>query len=411
MTESCPSCGAPLFYNPELQVSECRRCGGFYFPEEIAAAEKRAESLNSNYDSVEADEDSDISPEYIEEFIDSQIYSCSQCGAEIIVNSTEASTFCVFCGCPSMIFSRISKTRKPQYIIPFQISKEEALGSIREKMKRSFFAPKAVRQIKPDDIHGIYIPYWLTDIDYEGIANVEYYRKPFEYYFGKSVEASKVIRTCKNAVCSFKQITTDASYTLPNSFTQRLEPYDLKQLRPFDKDYLAGFHSDIANISYAEGKEDALERAEQMFDEEMVKALKSFYANISVTSKVGHYQILNCESAMLPAWFITFKYEGLNYTLAVNGQTGKVNGALPISYKKFTILCVLMTLILWGLFIFETIINSANFLAMIACIFVIGIAMMGAGISKVKRVRQRIRQSRSNFMYTYVHNRQGGDWK
>lgn len=421
MTESCPDCGAPLFFNPELQVSECRRCGGYFFPEDINAAEQRALSIKDNSNALdnqsgenlneEANIDSDISPEYIEEFIESPIYTCNQCGAEIIINSTEASTFCLYCGCPTLVFSRISQTRKPKYIIPFQISHEKALSLCNEKLKHSFFAPKSVRHIKLDDIHGIYIPYWLTDIDYEATANIEIHKTESNSYSenkNHSDYTESIIHVARCGICSFKRITTDASYTLPNNFSKCLEPYNTSKMKSFNKNYLAGFYSDIANITYAEGKEDALERAEDMFDTEMERALK-YNGGGKVRSKVGTYQITNCESAMFPAWFITLRYKNMPYTIAINGQTGKVNGILPVDYTKFTILTIFLALLIWGITLYMVMHSVYAFIAL-GVITMLGLFTLAAGIRKLKRIKTRLRQAKSGLVYCYVHKRQGGDW-
>ncbi len=420
MTESCPDCGAPLFFNPELQVSECHRCGGYFFPEDINAAEQRALSLKNNSNpldnlsgSASAEDtdviDHDIAPEYVEEFIESPIYICNQCGAEIIINSTEASTFCLYCGCPTLVFSRISQTRKPNYIIPFGISRERALTAIQEQMRHSFFAPKAVRKVKLEDIHGIYIPYWLTDIDYEATANIELRKNESNYVYkgSKASYVEEITHTARCGLCSFKRITTDASYTLPNDFSKCLEPYNTNNIKPFNKNYLAGFYSDIANITVDEGKEDALERAEQMFDKEMERALK-YDGGGKVASKVGTYQITNCDSAMFPAWFVTIRYQNTPYTIAVNGQTGKVNGILPVNYAKFTFITVLTALVIWTVTFLMTTQSMYIFIAL-GLVAMIGLFTLGAGIRKLKRIKKRLRQAKSSLVYCYVHKRQGAD--
>ena len=40
---------------------------------------------------------------------------------------------------------------------------------------------------------------------------------------------------------------------------------------------------------------------------------------------------------MLPVWFMTYKYQDKMYEFAVNGQTGKVVGKLPLSSKLATL--------------------------------------------------------------------------
>ena len=47
------------------------------------------------------------------------IFTCPQCGGELLTEDTTAATFCSYCGSSTILFSRISKEKSPQYIIPF----------------------------------------------------------------------------------------------------------------------------------------------------------------------------------------------------------------------------------------------------------------------------------------------------
>ncbi len=67
-----------------------------------------------------------------EEIMECTIYSCTACGAELMVNEVETSTFCSYCGQPTIVFDRVTSTKKPQYILPFMVTKEEAVNLIRQ---------------------------------------------------------------------------------------------------------------------------------------------------------------------------------------------------------------------------------------------------------------------------------------
>ena len=135
----------------------CDHCGGLFNPEDFnttgndSLIDQKAESLNEIYGT-----DS-------KEFMDCYVYICSSCGGEIIVNGTEASTQCVYCGSSAVVFSRIAKQKRPRGIIPFKITREEAIEAVREQFNKGFFIPKAIKEFKPNDIRGIYIPYWLVN--------------------------------------------------------------------------------------------------------------------------------------------------------------------------------------------------------------------------------------------------------
>jgi DNA-directed RNA polymerase subunit RPC12/RpoP len=95
--------------------------------------------------------------------MDCYVYSCSECGGEIIVNGTEASTTCVYCGNPNVVFSRISKQKRPEYVMPFSITKERAIELVHKKIDHGIFIPRAIKKFTPDCVRGIYIPYWIVN--------------------------------------------------------------------------------------------------------------------------------------------------------------------------------------------------------------------------------------------------------
>jgi hypothetical protein len=41
---------------------------------------------------------------------------------------------------------------------------------------------------------------------------------------------------------------------------------------------------------------------------------------------------------MLPAWMFTYKYKGEDYYFAMNGETGKIAGRVPVSPRKLSLL-------------------------------------------------------------------------
>ena len=62
-----------------------------------------------------------------EKYMDCYVYSCSECGGEIIVNGTEASTTCVYCGNPNVVFNRNARQKCPEYVLSFSVTKEQAI--------------------------------------------------------------------------------------------------------------------------------------------------------------------------------------------------------------------------------------------------------------------------------------------
>ena len=62
------------------------------------------------------------------------VLQCSACGAELAMNRVETSSFCPYCGNATVATDRLVDYLKPEYIIPFKVTKEEAEQKIREKL-------------------------------------------------------------------------------------------------------------------------------------------------------------------------------------------------------------------------------------------------------------------------------------
>lgn len=294
MITKCPECGGAIEYNPQSGKMECRFCGNSYEPEYDDIIFENRESMECN------------------------VYECTSCGARLLVNGVESSTFCAYCGQPTVVFSRVSKELKPDYIIPFSVTREQAFQIVRGKFNKGAMVPKEIKNFRMEKMRGIYIPYFIYDIHYRDTQGL---KRPG----GKNSPAKYFIR---RAECDFHGLLHDASKQLNDASTMRLEPYDLKALRPFEPQYLSGFYADKYDLNQKEIEANGVKRAKQFFDSEIEKRLNE--GNVHIMHNNPAYQINRIRYALLPAWFITFRYKNEPYTILVNGQTGKMVGTVPV---------------------------------------------------------------------------------
>ena len=145
----CPSCTGPLHYVGASGKLECDFCGSSYDVAEIEALyakkeEKAAEAQQASekeekekqIDDASSDGNTwDISDlqEWGAEDEEMQAYSCPSCGAELICDKSTAATSCPYCGNPTVIPGQFSGSLKPDYIIPFKVSKEDAVKALKEQ--------------------------------------------------------------------------------------------------------------------------------------------------------------------------------------------------------------------------------------------------------------------------------------
>lgn len=424
MIYKCPNCNGALEYNPITDRMECGFCGeGFLLAEIEAIQEKKEHTYNQQTgsqkviidgegsheyhsgsetvqaDSVEINEEREVDFLANVETMECNIYTCTSCGAELAVSETEAATFCAYCGQPTVVFSRVSKELKPQSIVLFRIDKEQAIAGIREKLNKSFLVPKEIKNFSVDKVRGIYVPHWIYDIHYYDMQHWEV----------KNAD-NKVTKTYdREAECMFKGLTLDASKNLDDELSQRLEPFDVRTRRPFESGYLSGFYADKYDYDEDRMRNYAYYRAKQFFDAQIKETISDQNARLKLT--FPKRVIKNVEYTLLPVWFVTFRYNYENYTIAVNGQTGKVVGTVPYEKKK-----------VWTLFIGLAVIIALFATAFMLCLLVEPLDWIGSGIiifvslfflglayRRMNRIKEAMSRTRAYETTEYVSERQDRD--
>ena len=400
MITRCSNCAAKLVFDPKSQKLTCEQCGSQFNPEDFNVSgtdpvwDKHPSSMN------------EILGTDSQDYMDCYVYTCSSCGGEIVINGKEASTNCIYCGNPAVIFSRIARRKKPSFILPFKTTREEALENVKSVLERGFFVPKALKNFKADDVRGIYIPYWLVNCNHQGAVVVE--RKSSGSKSGPSYHG----RAGRMKVIN---LPVEASKMLADESSIKLEPFGLQAMKPFDENYLLGFYSDIPDITYGELKSVVEKRADALFDEAAMDTIKSSAKEIYAEkhSTAVDYHSLN--SVMLPAWFITYDYNGKHNTILVNGQTGKVIGGIPWNKKLFFSLFIATGILLSGIsyfllnlygsdiFSFEK--GNPVLLMIFICLAVV--SMLSFGIATLRKVSRSLDLTQSGSMFNFVKKRQG----
>ena len=406
MATLCKNCGGAVVFDPKTQKMVCEFCGGMFLPEEIEAEnkdllkDKQAQSMNDIYGTDE------------EEFLDCYIYTCNNCGGEIIINGTEASTNCIYCGNSAVVFSRVSKQKKPQYIIPFQVSKEEAVSIIRTRFNKGIFIPKEIKNFKPDSVRGIYIPYWIVDAETSG-----------------SVVVQGQVKSGKNSVTRYfgragrmkiRRLPLDASVLLSDESSSRLEPYNTSNMKEFDEDYLRGFYSNISDVTYNDLRRAVGKRAQEYFNESAIDDVKGASSKKVISSMYDtaiDYDTLNY--AMFPAWFVTYDFKGKHNTILVNGESGKVVCGVPWNKALFYTLLIASGILLTVVFFFmfkytlppllstRSSGHSSNNNGKIIGFIIAGvIALFSVGIARIRKVIKSINLTQEQAIFNFVKKRQ-----
>lgn len=348
----CPSCTGPLHYVGSSGKLECDFCGSSYDVAEIEAlyAEKEEKAIETTLASEKENQmgassdnnvwDTSDLQEWGAEEDQMQAYSCPSCGAELICDKSTAATSCPYCGNPTVISGQFSGGLKPDYIIPFQIGKEKAVEALKAHYKGKFLLPKHFTDENHiQEIRGVYVPFWLFDGKAEGNA---YYEATCSHTYTSGdyeVTETKHYDVYRAGFVTFERVPVDASSKMPDDHMDSIEPYHYEELKSFSTAYLPGFLADKFDVTVEKSITRADKRCEGTLSSALRKTVKN-YDTCIVNHESIHLQRGKVHYAMMPVWMLNTKWKGKDFLFAMNGQTGKLVGDLPVSWGKF-----------WGLFV------------------------------------------------------------
>lgn len=357
----CPACTGPLHYSAKSGKLACDYCGSSFDVAEIEAlyARKEAEAAaakqaaDAKAEAAQAAKDeaaeaaaasggwdtSDLSRDWGAEADGLRVYSCPSCGAELICDQSTAATACPYCGNPAIVPGQFSGALRPDYILPFRLSKGDAVQALRAHYKGKPFLPRSFTSANHiEQIQGVYVPFWLFDGGAEGAAS---YRASNTNVFETGdyeITETRHYHVVRAGSLAFEKIPVDASSKMPDDHMDSIEPFDYAQLRPFSTAYLPGYLADKYDVTIDDSRDRADTRCRETLAQALRDTVTGYGAYVTEREDIAlrrgkvHY-------ALLPVWMLSTKWRGQDFLFAMNGQTGKLVGDLPTDRGRF-----------WGMF-------------------------------------------------------------
>lgn len=368
----CPKCTGPLHFLSDSGKLECEYCGSSFevseieslyaskqeaaqqafaeeekkqeaFAEEEKKQEAFAEEGKKSEDADNADrknsfegwDASEAGQEWGQDAEGMRSYSCPSCGAEIICDSTTAATSCPYCDNPSIIPGQFAGNLKPDYIIPFKLDKEAAKRALKNHYKGKPLLPKAFKdENKINEIKGIYVPFWLFDGDAKADAAFEATRSMVFTEGDYRVTRTDHFVVERSGDVIFNMIPADGSSKMPDNHMDSIEPYDYSELKEFSTAYLPGYLADKYDVTAEECASRVRTRAENTIMDLLRDTVQGYDTVIPINSNISVKQG-EVRYALLPVWMLHTKWNKNDYIFAMNGQTGKLIGDLPVSKGRF----------------------------------------------------------------------------
>jgi len=325
----CPNCGAGVQFEPILQNWRCSFC-------------------NSEFDKSQLTmplEESQEESEKVAE--DLNVYSCPSCGAQLIADETTSATFCLYCRSHNIIKDRFSGKFKPDQLVPFRITKEQAKDIYTKWIKKKIFAPSIFKKKEEiDKITGVYVPYWLFDCNAQGYIEGTATRVRTWTSGDYRYTNTKYYRIVRSGSSRYSRVPVDGSKKLDDNLMYMIEPYDYAHMKDFSMEYLSGFLAEKYDVDAGEAEKGMRQKVEKYLENRLKETVIG-YSSFNVTQKSIDVHDTSCKYAMMPVYLINNTYKDKDHLFIINGQTGKISGETPLSLVNQIAFGLGLMLIIW----------------------------------------------------------------
>lgn len=332
ITYKCPNCDGGLIFDPPSQKYHCEFCLSDFSQEELDALEAKEKDSDSGQ---------------------AVLYTCPSCGAQIVTDETTAATFCYYCHNPVVLSGRLEGQFAPDYVIPFQIDRDKAKEIFAQWIKRKKFVPDAFYSSKQvESMSGVYFPYWLYGCRVDGVLDAQ----------GKKLRTwdTGSMRYTETQVYDVKrQGTMDVNHVARNGLRKAnrqlvdgVLPFRMDEKKKFSMGYLSGFLAENRDMEKEQFVVDVKTEVRE-FALQSIQAQAGSYNSMDIKRREAEITDEQWSYALLPVWTLTYndKTRGKIYYFALNGQTGKVCGQLPVDSKKLALLFLSIFMPLFILFL------------------------------------------------------------
>ena len=347
ITYKCPNCGGGLIFEPNAQKYRCEYCLSDFTQEQLEEIWEKQKEAEAG-DEVQPESEVGMPSEPQSGQPESEtgqpeaavLYTCPSCGAQIVTDETTSATFCYYCHNPIVLGGRLEGSFKPDYVIPFRIDRKKAEEIFSQWISHKRFVPEAFYNKKQiETMTGVYFPYWLYGCRVEGQLKAQGTRLRVWTAGDLRYTETKIYDVDRQGTMDVDHVARGALQKANRELVDSVLPYKMEEKKDFAMGYLSGFLAENRDME------------KQQFVQEVQSEVREF-ALSNLQAQVGDYSSVQIQQknvtvsgeewsyALLPVWTLTYndKARGKIYYFALNGQTGKVCGELPVDNKKLIIL-------------------------------------------------------------------------
>lgn len=326
----CPNCGGPVVFDSTLQKMKCPYCDTEFDVEAMKAYEEEASKDQEDDMKWETTAGGQWQDGETEGML---VYNCQSCGANVVGDETMGAMSCPYCGNNIVLQGQFAGDLRPDYVIPFKLDKKAAKEAYKKHLEGKKLLPPVFKDENHiEEIKGIYVPFWLFDtkanahIRYKGTKVHTWSDRNYRYI------RTSFYNVVRGGTIGFERVPVDGSTKMADDLMESIEPYDFSQAVDFETAYLAGYLADKYDVNAEESITRANERIKKS-TEQMFRSTVNGYATVIPEHTNVQYKEGKASYALYPVWILNTKWQGQSYIFAMNGQTGKFVGDLPVDKK------------------------------------------------------------------------------
>lgn len=328
----CPNCGGGIQFNPGTRELLCPYCEAVMDVEALKAMD---EDMSRDHASEAIDWGYQGSGWGAGEQQGMAVYSCQSCSGEIIGDETLGSTTCPFCDNPIVITSKFAGTLRPDMILPFKLGKDHALSSLEKHYLGKRLLPAVFKtRNHMDEVKGVYVPFWLYSADAD--AHVQYRATKVRRWSDRNYDYTETstFRIIRDGGIGFDNVPADGSRAIDDTLMESIEPFNVTEAAAFHPAYMAGYFANKYDVTAEECAGRANDRIRNSTEAAFKSTVVGYntvvpeYTNIRLISGGVRY-------ALLPVWLLGTTWQNKSFLFAMNGQTGKFVGDLPLDKAAY----------------------------------------------------------------------------
>lgn len=352
MLYKCKNCGGELHFDPAIGKLKCEFCDAVYdvseYENQVPSPKTEPAASPVSGPGQMPEERLQASDDSTEISGDLRIFRCPHCAAEVVTDKDTVATTCVFCNTPLVLAGQMEGGFMPEQLLPFTLSKEQLAGLYEKYIAGKPFYPPAYSKANViRKIRAVYLPFWLMDSrgdgSLQGIGEKTWTRQTDKWI----ITEHDVFSFHVEGSLDFSRVPVIASAKTPRNAVEALEPFDYSQLVPFNTGYLPGFLASRYDLDANACQPVAGKRMKASFEQAMLGQVDGLQG-VQIQDGYFNLQPVKSHYVLLPVYLLFMDYDkGEDSLIAVNGQTGKIVGTIPVDKHKRSRYFLLWFVLLW----------------------------------------------------------------